>query len=51
LKTRDGVAQKAAKHIFVEQQKAKKSAAKTSTVQHIEVRSALDIWAKSTIVS
>jgi len=51
LETRDGLAQEAAKYILAEQQNAKKHAVKTSTAQHFEVSSALDIWAKSTFGS
>jgi len=51
LQTRDGLVQKAAKHISAEQRNAKKRTVKTSTAQHFEVRSALDIWAKSTFGS
>jgi hypothetical protein len=51
LETRDGLAQEAAKHILAEQRNAEKRAVKTSTAQHFEVRSALDIWTKSTFGS
>jgi hypothetical protein len=51
LETRDGLAQDAAKYIFAEQRNAEQRAVKTSTAQHFELRSALDIWARSTVGS
>jgi hypothetical protein len=51
LETRHGSVEEAAKHILAEQRNAEKGAVKTSTSQHFEVRSALDIWAKSTFGS
>jgi hypothetical protein len=51
LGTRDGFAEEPAKSISIEQRNAEKCAAKTSTVQQFNVRSALDKWVKSNFQS